>query len=178
MFSTRLYPGWFASADQVGNPATLGRRHMLSPAWATQDTWLLKCRAGDWLPGAHSSHSLDSTHCSRCLLQVLGSGQMSPLQKVEAEAPASLQGDPPPQLPIVFLHEAGPDRNEHTLRTVDVGRRPGQPRFRGHPTSQAPGWCCECLAPEGRGLPHPPDPLDSAHSLRCLPLTQPRGAGS
>lgn len=32
LFSTRLYPGWFASAAQVGNLAALGRRHMLSPA--------------------------------------------------------------------------------------------------------------------------------------------------
>lgn len=124
LFSTRLYPGWFASADQVGNPATLGRRHMLSPAWATQDTQLLKCRAGDWLPRAHPSHSL---------LQVSppSAGQMSPPQNVEAEAPASLQGEPPPQFPFVFLHEAGPDRNEHTLRTVDVGRRPRAAKVQG-----------------------------------------------
>lgn len=166
---------------------------LLLTRWVTQQPW--EGGTCSVLLGPHGIHGCPSaeqmtgflkptqvTHCSRCLLQVLGPGQMtvSPLQKVEAEAqsPASLQGDPPPQFPIIFLHEAGPDRNEHTLRTVGIGRRPGQPRSRGRPTSQAPGWCCECLAPEGRGLPHPPDWPDSAHSLRCLPLTQPRGAGS
>lgn len=79
------------------------------------------------------------THYSRCLLQLLGPGRMavSSLQRVRGwglEACLTPRG-PPPQFSIISLCEAGPDRNENTLRTVGVGRRPRQPRSRGRPSS-------------------------------------------